>query len=281
MEAQGGFRPSSVSKSASSIRLRGHCAVRARGGALDEIELQNVLEACKVSVPEAPPIERVGKWHLYSEKPNREPGEIARGGPSGIEPTWWPSDRAITWSVHTTIGGKDPSIVHPQIRAHCGVPFTGYLNPAPRTRNRRSRGSASAPFVLALDVANLANPQRSLSGRELPAWFETWTRFSGVLLFAGPLVGVDRIMWTWDFLANPHANYKVPKAMLKGIPDGETAKVELGNAVPAWVLGLSKLEIEQWDRAMGTSPETSHVIQPTTQPGLNDRAGIRQHRVTR
>jgi hypothetical protein len=181
-------------------------------------ELDAIVDAGRVTDPTADPCEQVGKWHLYSEKPNRPRYALVGGGTRDRPPAYWSSSLVTCLVFRQWLAGPNADAAPPQIRVHFGVPVTGYLNPV-QNKEASFQGSGEAPFVLALDVAELADPFPTFR-RELPEWLQTWTRISGVLIFRGPsLLGATKIGWTWDFLPNPHALHKIPEAMFRHFPN--------------------------------------------------------------
>jgi len=188
---------------------------------LDKSEIRAILEAGRSTVPGAGAIEQNGKWHLYSERPDRAVDVVLIGGLTDQPPGRWPStSHATCWVFNQYLAGPETTSPPPQIRVRFGVPVTGYVNPA-QNKEASFQGSGEAPFVLALDVIELPGVHATFR-RELPGWLQTWTRFSGVLAFQGPMIIGKKIGWIWDFIPNHYAIHPLPEAIPRHIPNDES-----------------------------------------------------------
>jgi hypothetical protein len=161
-------------------------------------------------------VEEIGKWRLRAEKVNRL-CNVNVCVPSTDElPPWWPEKSARIFGLRGQVGGGPVPAVQPQVRVQFTIPLTSYVNPVAK-KVEHFQGSDRAPFLIAIDVTALPHGFETLR-EELPEWFVTWKRMSGVLAIHGPAhLGVN-IGWMWGLIPNPDPNYPLPKAMLESVP---------------------------------------------------------------
>jgi hypothetical protein len=97
-----------------------------------------------------------------------------------------------------------------------GVPYNSYVNPIMRKADF-PQGTAGLPFLLAVDVSDLAGALREIP-RAVAGFLPFWKAVSGILLFHD-VMGVDQVGWLWRLIRNPHSVVPLPEALCAGRAD--------------------------------------------------------------
>jgi hypothetical protein len=172
--------------------------------------LEEALDAI-VRVEAGQSIQSEGRWFVMALLPKDRELLIEGKAEALFAPSWWRKGRPVAFALMTAIG----SAFQAYLRMASQYTEVDYLNPI-RRKAERNQGTAGNSFIIALDVSELPAAHEKI-GDELPNYFETWPKVSGVLLFAYiPWTGYSRKEWWLSFHRNPKALIPPPRELTLG-----------------------------------------------------------------